>query len=334
MTIEIRDLVREDEAQVRAFWEVGLAAVAERPYNNHLAWSAARTYLRTPSDDASHAHLVAWNGDTAVGVGSLAAPLLENTDRAWPHVAVRPEARRRGLGSRLLGELDALAHDLGRALSCAEVYAPIDGASPGLGFAEHHGFSVVLSDEVKAVDLPETAERWDGLAAEVAPRHTAYTLETWWSPVPEKRLDGYCRLNEAFNSEAPSNDADLEDEVWSHERVRAREARAARAGRHDLVTVALDAAGEVVAMTELLINETVPHRAFQGGTLVLPAHRGHGLGLALKVANHRELLARWPTVRWMVTSTADVNASMNRINERLGYRPVERMLEMQRRIAP
>jgi hypothetical protein len=36
----------------------------------------------------------------------------------------------------------------------------------------------------------------------------------------------------------------------------------------------------------------------------------------------------------MVTSTADVNASMNRINERLGYRPVERMLEMQRRIAP
>ena len=94
--------------------------------------------------------------------------------------------------------------------------------------------------------------------------------------------------------------------------------------------MALDASGEPVGMTELFINETMPHRVFQSGTLVLPEHQGHRLGLALKVANHLALLERFPDAEWIITGNADVNAPMNAVNDRLGFRIVERCLEMER----
>ena len=42
--IEIRELDRLDEAQVRTFWEIERDAVADRPYNTCIAWQAAQTY--------------------------------------------------------------------------------------------------------------------------------------------------------------------------------------------------------------------------------------------------------------------------------------------------
>jgi hypothetical protein len=83
-------------------------------------------------------------------------------------------------------------------------------------------------------------------------------------------------------------------------------------------------------MTEAFVNETVPHRGFQGGTLVVPAHRGHRLGLAVKVANQRALAGRFPQLEWIITGNADVNAHMNAINDRLGFRVVERLLEVEK----
>ena len=133
-----------------------------------------------------------------------------------------------------------------------------------------------------------------------------------------------------FMSEAPTGDADVEDENWTPERLRAKEERAATAGRRDVRTFALTRDGEVAAMTELFVNVSMPHRGFQSGTLVVPAHRGHRLGLAVKVANQRALVDRFPELEWIITGNADVNAHMNAINDRLGFRVVERCLEVEK----
>ena len=185
---------------------------------------------------------------------------------------------------------------------------------------------------MKVVDVPATRDRWDGLAAECAPYHRDYELRTVWSPLPAELVDGYSAINNMFVSEAPSGDADVEDEVWDEARIRALEERGARAGRRDVRTFALTADGEVVAMTEAFVNETMPHRGFQGGTLVVPAHRGHRLGLAVKIANQRALAGRFPDLAWVMTGNADVNRHMNAINDRLGFRVVERCLEAEKAI--
>jgi hypothetical protein len=189
-----------------------------------------------------------------------------------------------------------------------------------------------MEDDFKVVDLVATRGQWAPMAEKLAPNHADYRLVTTWAPIPDELMDGYCKLNIAFNAEAPSGESEVENEHWDAARVRDQEARADQAGRRDVCTFALDDRGEVVALTELFVNETMPHRAFQGGTLVMPGHRGHRLGLAVKLANHLALVERFPQVEWMVTGNADVNAPMTAINDVLGYRVVERCLEMRKEL--
>ena len=183
---------------------------------------------------------------------------------------------------------------------------------------------------MKVLDLSQGRDRWPTLAGEAGAHHGDYRILTTWAPIPDELVEGYCRLNTAFLGEAPAGEAALELERWDTKRVRDREERVARAGRRDVHTFALDASGEVVALTELFINETVPHRSFQSGTLVMPDHRGHRLGLAIKLANLRELVERYPQVEWIVTGNASINAAMNVINDLLGVLVVERRLEMRK----
>jgi GNAT superfamily N-acetyltransferase len=330
VTIEIRDLDRHDEAQVRTFWELEQAAIADRPYNTNLAWHAAKTYIPMEFSDRVRIFAAAWDGETMVGALAGGGPLTDNTHRAHADISVHPDHQRRGIGTRLLEHFEAWALDHGRRTLGGEAFAPVGGTSPGLEFVTSHGFTVAIDNDMKVADVAETRDGWDDLAAECAPHHESYELRTVWSPIPDDLVDGYLAINNMFISEAPTGDADVEDEVWTPERLRANEERAAKAGRRDATTFAIAPGGEVAAMTELFVNETAPHRGFQSGTLVVPAHRGHRLGLAIKVANQRAMADRFPELEWIITGNADVNAHMNAINDRLGFRVVERCLEVEK----
>jgi GNAT superfamily N-acetyltransferase len=330
VSIEIRSLDRHDDAQVRTFWELERDAIADRPYNTLLAWQAARTYIPMEMPDRVRVFAAAWDGDTMVGALSGGGPLTDNTHRAHADISVLPDRRRRGIGTLLLEAWERWAAGHGRRTLSGEVFAPVDGSSPALGFATRHGFKVTLEDGMKVADIAETRDRWDALAAECAPHHADYELRTVWAPIPDELVAGHNLINNMFISEAPSGDSDMEDEKWDPERLRAQEERAAKAGRRDATTFAIAADGEVAAMTELFVNQTDPHRGFQSGTLVVPAHRGHRLGLAIKVANQRAMAERFPELEWIITGNADVNAHMNAINDRLGFRVVERCLEVEK----
>jgi len=306
--------------------------VADRPYSQHLAWQAASTYLRTPRTDVREVRAAAWDGDRMVGLLGLQAPLLESTDTAIVFVEVLPSHRRRGVGSALLAHAEAAAVELSRSSLQGWAYAPVGAESAGTEFAAHHGFRVELEEGSKVLDLTQGRERWADLAAEVAPHHVDHRLRTLWGPVPDELVAGYCALNTAFMGEVPTGETPVDLEQWDEARVREREARAAKAGRRDLYTFALDRDGEVVALTELFVNTTAPHRAFQSGTLVMPAARGHRLGLAIKVASLQALVESYPQVEWILTENADVNAAMNAVNERLGFRVVERCVELRRAV--
>ncbi len=194
------------------------------------------------------------------------------------------------------------------------------------------GSEVALAEGVKTVDLPATQDRWDGLAAAAAAHHGAYRIVTWVDAVPEPYVADYCRLNEMFFDEAPMGELDLRAQRWDAARVRMLEQQHLRSGRHEVAAGALDAQGRLVALTEIAVNEHAVHRGFQSGTLVAPEHRGHRLGIATKVANHRQLRRLFPTCDLLLTGNADVNAPMNAVNDALGYVEVERCVEMHRSV--
>ena len=132
--------------------------------------------------------------------------------------------------------------------------------------------------------------------------------------------------------EAPTGGLEREPESADVDALRRREALTASQGRTTFNTVALDASGEVVAYSNLAVTTHDPDNAFQWGTLVRRADRGHRLGMAVKVASLRLLSEGEVRARRIHTWNAGVNDHMIAINERLGFRPVERMGEFQKKL--
>ncbi len=329
--MEIREIDPRDETLVRRHWEIGKAAdAASRPFDFYVPWESARVVYAEGREDLEMVLLGAFDADGMWGAARVDLPRLDNLHTASAVYSVHPDRQGRGLGRALAEASFDVARQRGRRVLTTDAFAPVGGTSAGLMFGKAMGFTPALEDNMKVVDLVETEPCWDALAEKAAPRHRDYRIVTWWGRVPEAYLAGYCRLNEMFFEEAPTGELEVERERWDAERVRARQERNARQGRHDVSAGALAPDGTLVALTEIAVNEQAKGRGFQSGTLVDPAHRGHALGIAIKVANHRQLRERLPECRVLLTGNADVNAPMNAVNEALGYREVERCVEMQR----
>jgi hypothetical protein len=168
------------------------------------------------------------------------------------------------------------------------------------------------------------------LAAEAEPWHGDYTFRQFAGPVPDDLLDSYAALLGTLLTEAPTGEIEREPEAMDAERVRAEEAVLADSGRTRFTTVALDRSGAVAAYSELVLPRHDPGRAYQWGTLVRPQDRGHRLGLATKARNLLWAQPRLGEVT-LVTYNAEVNTHMVGVNDRLGFRPVERLGEFQKR---
>jgi GNAT superfamily N-acetyltransferase len=264
------------------------------------------------------------------GAARVELALLDNLHAAVGDYHVHPDRQREGIGRALAEASYDVAVGRGRRLMVTETYAPVVGTSPGLLFAEAMGFETALVDGMKLVDLPATEHLWDALAEKAAPSHIGYDVRTWVDVVPDELVAGYCRLNEMFFEQAPMGELELQAEAWDADRVRERERHNASIGRHDAYAGAVAADGALVGATNVAVSEHSPHRGFQSGTLVAPEHRGHRLGLAIKVVNHRQVRRMFPDCQVLLTGNADVNAPMNAVNDALGYREVERCIEMQR----
>jgi RimJ/RimL family protein N-acetyltransferase len=331
--VDIRKIDPQDEAMLHRWWELAAAVDrVDRPWSWFMAWETAKAAFQAPSSAWDRILFGAFDDDRLVGGTSLQLSMHDNTHTAnlWVFVAV--ERRRRGVGSALLEHATELMRARDRRTLLTVVYVPDAVEVPGMPFAKRHGFEVGLVDGTKLADLPATEPTWAALAGQAAPYHTDYRLVTYHDVVPEELVAGYCALNASFNEEAPMGDLDLEPEVYDEARVREKEQLFRATYRHEVATLAVAPDGTVAGFTEAMVSEHAPERAMQGGTLVARAHRGHRLGLAMKVANLRALRERYPEVVRVVTGNADVNAHMNAINERLGFHEVEQCLELQKRI--
>jgi GNAT superfamily N-acetyltransferase len=100
-----------------------------------------------------------------------------------------------------------------------------------------------------------------------------------------------------------------------------------RRTRFSAFAVAAD--GRVAGFNELLHAAHDIGNAYNWDTLVLPAHRGHRLGMGLKVANLRRFQPAFPDARRVHTHNAAQNAPMIAVNDAVGFVPVEQVGEWQ-----
>jgi GNAT superfamily N-acetyltransferase len=335
--VEIAEIDVHDDAQVEMFWKVGKEADEhERPYAVTWSLEAATVAMRAQMSAFERHPFAATDNGVILGVLSVMLPLLDNTHVVYLHPAVLPERSRRGVGSALLEHGLDFARSRGRDVVIAEVSRPMTDSGPGQS-AGHRllakfGFADASLDLHRVLDLPVADAVLDDLDAATSEYRSDYTLIRFDGVIPDDQLAGYCHLQEAFNSEAPMGELDIEPEVWDEARVREREQLFRDAGRLERGTAALAPDGTMVALTEMMTTAHQPDVGWQGGTLVLREHRGHRLGTAVKVANLRAYQAEFPQVRAVHSWNAEANGPMVAINDALGFRPVEYLVEMQKRL--
>jgi GNAT superfamily N-acetyltransferase len=330
---EVDPLDPANEPLLRAMYEVSAAARAERPFEVWAPWPTTyKTWTNPSPQEQTDLLWAARSGADVVGMAQATLPLLDNLHTAYVSLFVHPEHQRHGIGTRILDRVATHVRAAGRSVLMTSPCSPVDRPGAGESFLVARGFELGIAEVQYVCDLEESEPAWPGLAAEAAAHHAGYRLEPWQDRVPDALVEGYCEMGEAFNDEIPLGDLQLEPEVWSVERVRSRDDRFMATGRHQFGVLAYADDATCVGTTELFVNEVASWRALQGGTLVVPGHRGHQLGMALKLANLAAVRRRFPECRYAFTAVAGVNAPMNAVNDALGFRAVERLLEMQLRL--
>ena len=337
--LKILDLDPQDDEMFEAWHDVYVTVERHDRPDTETSWTLAqlRALMREDARRQFNRGFLGFAGDRPVTMGKISGSLLDNLQLCEVSVATLPGDRGRGFGTAMLEHLEAAAAELGRTTALAEAHWPYDadpnGADePVVEWARRRGYDVGLVDVQRRLQLPVEEELLDALAAEAAPHHAGYTVRSWAGPVPEELLQGWADLTSTLMTEAPMGDLEREPEAADVEAVREAEALTVEQGRTTYSTVALDSTGDLVAYTHIAVTRSEPERAYQWGTLVQADHRGHGLGLAVKVENLRQLQSAEPDTTTVVTWNAEVNSHMVGVNQRLGFLPVERFGELHKKL--
>ncbi|MCY7395769.1 MAG: GNAT family N-acetyltransferase [Nocardioides sp.] len=334
--MQIRALDLADDTLMSAAGELVVRSWREgRP---HAPAYSPRDWVadqRSP-DSGESQDLVGCTDETGrlLGVGILYLFLLDNRDKGWLEIDVDPAHRRHGVGSLLLRHLLDIAHADGRAQVLIDAKVPFaEITTHGYRrFAEGHGFTYSNVEVVRHLALPVPGAQLDAWAAEAAAqagREGGFRIETHVNEFPEELRESLCVLLGQLGVDAPTGAADFEEEQVTPQRFDERYAAVQAAGRDLFETVAVTPDGVVAAQTTIVAPRST-NDAFQWGTFVHREHRGHRLGLAVKVANLRAVQGRSPHLRRAVTQNAETNSWMVAINDQMGFEPVEATLELLR----
>lgn len=203
--------------------------------------------------------------------------------------------------------------------------------SPGREFARRHGYSLALGDVQSRLPLPVDPALLDRIESDIASAIAQYEVRSWVGHIPDDVVERWTVLDATLETEAPTGELDIEPQKPDVASIRESEELLDLQGRISFGTIALAPDGDAAAYSQLVVS-TDDGNAYQWGTLVRAADRGHRLGIAVKVANLRMLHRGAPQARAVYTYNAESNAHMLAVNTLLGFRPSERLGELQKRL--
>lgn len=279
--------------------------------------------------------LVARVDGEIVARGIYEATTGDDADTAWVVAEVLPDFRGRGIGTALMDELEQLARDNGKVK--AIVYAPVLDVpgerldSPtGVGsisadaaqvrFLQSRGYTFEQVERMSRLTLP--VENIDELVAAAHERSGPdYVLHTWVGRTPERWLEDRATLATRMSTDAPTAGLEEPVDVWTVQRILDQENRDEKMNPRDRVVVAAEhvPSGHLVGYSVLSVPQQARRAVDQYATLVLKEHRGHALGMLLKVGNIAHLEEVRPGHPSILTFNAEENRHMLSVNEAVGF---------------
>jgi GNAT superfamily N-acetyltransferase len=269
------------------------------------------------------------DGDDWLGIVWLDWWLQENTHLVEVEIAVDPAYRRTGVASKLLDIVVEKARGDGRRLLSGSVIGDAtSGDSAGTAFAAARGFARLHDELHQVIELPLSAGRIAALERGVA----GYEFVQWREHTPSRWLEELAAALAGASRDTPHGELEQEAGQWTPERIIEVEARRIKQGRFCHTTAAIAADGRLAAYTQMGGASANPERLYQWDTFVWPEHRGRGLGMAVKIPNLRSLQADLEQPAVLHTWNAPENAPMIRVNDQLGFRPVDRRSSWERAV--
>jgi GNAT superfamily N-acetyltransferase len=317
---DIHRITADDAAAVEAWFQLRVAWAAEMPLDPGPCRVFHEATLTHPwPDEEDLAYLALADGEP-VGFCVATRHHVDNQDVLGCELVVHPDHRGKGHGAALLDQLAGVAREHG----CTRLLTELPGNGPGAAWASSRGAQPVLRMTHYRLDLTTVDHAaHDALLADARSRASAYTLVQWTSPTPDEHLAALGVLEGAMSTDPPTDDLSWEPEVYDADRMGRRlETIAARGIRQYTSAARDDATGALVGSTTLARLATLPEHVDQWETIVLEEHRGHRLGLLLKLENLRFAQREEPQLRFVDTVTADSNEWMRRVNSALGFVPL------------
>jgi GNAT superfamily N-acetyltransferase len=311
-----------DGASVRACYEIHLSGLAaDDPRGPPMSPRAFAAWLALGfTEDPRETWLARDDSGEPCGWYALNLPERENRHLAGLSLTVHAARRRAGRGTALLRHAAGRAGEAGRTVF---EFDALEG-SPGAAFAGTLKTRPAGTEVRRVLDLDGLPpERRVTLRAEAESAARGYALRTWRGPAPEDAVAGVAALNRAM-ADAP-RESGHEAQTWDAARVRLDERRVAAMGLRARVIVATArATGELAALTQVCVDPAQPEWGFQELTAVARPHRGHRLGLLLKLVMLDLLAEEEPQLTRILTGNAAGNKHMIAINDQLGFTVLDR----------
>jgi GNAT superfamily N-acetyltransferase len=268
--------------------------------------------------------------DTIVAAMQIWYSTYDNLAHAYIEPVVLPWWRGRGIGSALTELGEEWARRNGRMWVMTSVR---EGAVASEEFADRRGYVPALREVLRRQVLADVDR--DVLAQEGAAARAAaadYDLVRAKGRLPEELLPALLEVELAMN-DAPREDSAWEDEIPSVERLRAGQyAQELRGDTRYTVIARRRSDGAVAGQTTVSVHPDAPTYGHQQITAVARSHRGHRLGMLLKVDMLEWLAADEPQLETIDTDNAGSNDHMISINDKLGYRVTGAVWERQKRL--
>jgi hypothetical protein len=196
---------------------------------------------------------------------------------------------------------------------------PIDNAE--VDFLLSRGYTLEQVERGSRLPLPVDVKALAIRLVEVMP--PGYRLHYWGIHTPDEWVNDMLVLITRMSTDAPSAGLNEPEDVWTAERLRADE-QALASTTIDSLVVAVEhvASGTLVGFSELRVPTDETRVVHQEDTIVLREHRGHRLGMVLKLANLLNLQKEHPGHPSVITFNAEENRHMLDVNEAVGFVPM------------